>query len=113
MFVEMESINPEFPATDLVLIIGACDVVNPAAIDTEGTPISGMPILMAHRAKHVIGCNLDRKPGYSGIANPLYEKENFTMLLGDANKTIHQLLVSLNNGKPQKPATADYAQYRL
>jgi len=109
MLVEMENINPDFPATDLVLVIGACDVVNPAAIDVEGTPISGMPILMAHKAKHVVCCNFDHKPGYSGVENPLYEKGNTIMLPGDANKTVHQLLVSLTNGKLQKTAAATTA----
>ena len=105
MLVEMEDINPDFSATDLALIIGACDVVNTAAIDTTGTPISGMPILMAHNAKHVICCNLDSNPGYSGIENPLYERGNTTMLLGDAKQTVQQLLVSLKSGEPQKGAT--------
>ena len=104
MLVEMENINPDFPATDLALVIGACDVVNPAAIDVEGTPISGMPILMAHQAKNVICCNFDHKPGYSGVENPLYEKNNTTMLPGDASKTVHQLVVSLTKGKPKMKA---------
>ena len=71
MLVEMEVINPDFHVTDLVIVVGACDVVNPAAIKVEGTPISGMPILMAHEAKKVICCNFDRKPGYSGVDNTL------------------------------------------
>ena len=102
MLVEMEHINADFPNTDLALVIGACDVVNPAAIDIEGTPISGMPILMAHKAKHVICCNFDNKPGYSGVENPLYQKTNAIMLFGDANKSVHQLFVSLTNDKPEK-----------
>jgi len=103
MLIEMEAINPDFHSTDLALIVGACDVVNPAAIDVEGTPISGMPILMSHEAKNVVCCNFDRKPGYSGVENPLYEKNHTIMLPGDAKKTIHQLLLSLLNGNlPQK-----------
>jgi NAD(P) transhydrogenase subunit beta len=103
MLVEMEAVNPDFHATDLVLVIGACDVVNPAAIDVEGTPISGMPILMAHKAKTVVCCNFDQKPGYSGVENPLYEKSNTIMLTGDAKKTVHQLVVSLTGEKlPEK-----------
>jgi NAD/NADP transhydrogenase beta subunit len=97
MLVEMETINPDFQHTDLVLVVGACDVVNPAAIDVEGTPISGMPILMAHQAKHVVCCNFDEKPGYSGVDNPLYEKRNTIMLPGDAKKTVHQLLSTLTD----------------
>ncbi|WP_372683369.1 NAD(P)(+) transhydrogenase (Re/Si-specific) subunit beta [Desulfosarcina sp.] len=100
MLVEMETINPDFQHTDLVLVVGACDVVNPAAIDVEGTPISGMPILMAHQAKHVVCCNFDEKPGYSGVENPLYEKSNTIMLPGDAKKTVDQLLASLTDKQP-------------
>ena len=95
MLVEMDVINPDFHATDLVIVVGACDVVNPAAIKVEGTPISGMPILMAHEAKKVICCNFDRKPGYSGVDNPLYDQENTIFLEGDAKKTIQLLLQSL------------------
>ncbi len=95
MLVEMEEINPDFPTTDLVLVIGACDVVNPAAVQAEGTPISGMPILMAHQARRVVCCNFDSKPGYSGVANTLYEQDNTLLLEGDAQKTLHELLKAL------------------
>ncbi|MBF0301398.1 MAG: NAD(P)(+) transhydrogenase (Re/Si-specific) subunit beta, partial [Desulfamplus sp.] len=91
MLIEMEEINPEFDSTDIALIVGACDVVNPAAIEVEGTPISGMPILMAQNAKNVICCNFDEKPGYSGVENPLYHRENTLMLCGNAKETVHQL----------------------
>jgi len=67
---EMEEINAEFKETDLAIIVGACDVVNPAAMRVEGTPISGMPIMMVHEAKRVVVCNLDEKPGYSGVEKP-------------------------------------------
>ena len=105
MLVEMDAINPEFRTTDLVLVVGACDVVNPAAIDVSGTPISGMPILLTHEAKNVVCCNLDDKPGYSGVPNPLYEKSNTVMLPGDAKKTVHQLLDTLAGEKPEKGTT--------
>ena len=95
MLVEMDVINPEFRTTDLVLVVGACDVVNPAAIDVEGTPISGMPILLTHEAKNVVCCNYDDQPGYSGVPNPLYEKENTVLLPGDAQKTVQLLLDNL------------------
>jgi NAD(P) transhydrogenase subunit beta len=104
MLVEMETINPDFEHTDLVLVVGACDVVNPAAIDVEGTPISGMPILMAHQAKSVVCCNLDEKPGYSGVENPLYENRNTIMLPGDAKQTVRQLLASLTEKHPRETA---------
>ncbi len=95
MLYELEDVNPEFAQTDVVLVVGACDVVNPAAIQVEGTPISGMPILLAHHAKSVVVCNLDERPGYSGVQNPLYRKENTILLWGDAKKTIGQLTAQL------------------
>ncbi len=90
--IEMDDINPEFENTDLAIIVGACDVVNPAAITLKNTPISGMPILLAHMAKRVLVCNLDDKPGYSGIDNPLYKNEKVIMLLGDAKETLGKLI---------------------
>ncbi len=111
MLVEMDVINPDFHGTDLVIVVGACDVVNPAAIKVEGTPISGMPILMAHEAKKVICCNFDRKPGYSGVDNPLYDQENTIFLEGDAKKTIQLLLQSLvvDIPAPSPPPASDAA----
>jgi NAD(P) transhydrogenase subunit beta len=89
---EMETINPEFSSTDVALIVGACDVVNPSAIQAENTPISGMPILNAHEASQIIVCNLDTRPGYSGVENPLYEQENVILLLGNAKETLEKLI---------------------
>ncbi len=88
---EMDDVNRDFPDTDLVLVVGACDVVNPAAIHTPGTPLSGMPILMAHTARHVAVCNLDARPGYSGVENPLYRQSQTTLLFGDALETVQGL----------------------
>jgi len=93
--VEMDDINSEFKETDLVIVIGACDVVNPAAIDSTDTPISGMPILLANEAKAVIVCNLDEKPGYSGVENPLYDMPKTIKLFGDAKNTILRLIEAL------------------
>ncbi|MBN2021676.1 MAG: NAD(P)(+) transhydrogenase (Re/Si-specific) subunit beta [Pirellulales bacterium] len=93
---EMDEINPEFKETDLAVVIGACDVVNPAAALVENTPISGMPILLAEQAKHVIVCNLDDRPGYSGVDNPLYTNPNTILLLGDAKASVQRLLEALN-----------------
>lgn len=92
---EMDDINDLMATTDLVLVVGACDVVNPAAIDTADTPISGMPILRAHEAKCVVVCNLDARPGYSGVENPLYTLPNTILLLGDAKATITTLAAAL------------------
>lgn len=90
--VEMEEINEDFKNTDLVIVVGACDVVNPAATEQEGTPISGMPILKAHEAGNVIVCNLDTKPGYSGVPNTLYLQEKTVLLFGDARIRIQELI---------------------
>ena len=86
--VEIDDANRVFPETDLVLIVGACDVVNPAALDVEDTPLSGMPILQAHQARAIAVCNLDARPGYSGVDNPLYRAPNTLLLLGDALETV-------------------------
>ncbi len=94
---ELKDVEDQFPGTDVALIVGACDVVNPAAIETRDTPISGMPILRAHEARHVIVCNLDERPGYSGVPNPLYRYAKAVMLLGDAKATIIALCEALEN----------------
>lgn len=88
---DMADINDEFAETDVVVVIGACDVVNPAAMTVEGCPISGMPILHAHEAKRVIVCNLDSRPGYSGVENPLYESDRTVLLWGDAGDSVSEL----------------------
>ncbi len=77
------------------MIVGACDVVNSAAIEVEGTPISGMPILLAHEAKRVLICNLDSQPGYSGVDNPLYQDAKAILLLGDAKENLNRLIERL------------------
>ncbi len=92
---EMDDINPEFSETDVALIVGACDVVNPAAIEQEGTPISGMPILLANEASKVVVCNFDDKPGYSGVMNPLYAMPKTITLFGDAKESMGRLLEAL------------------
>jgi len=92
---EMDNINDDFKDTDIVIVIGANDVLNPAARDAEGTPIYGMPILNVDQAKHIIICNFDKNPGYAGVPNPLYEmKDKVTMLVGDAKKSLAELCAS-------------------
>ncbi|MFZ0614052.1 MAG: NAD(P)(+) transhydrogenase (Re/Si-specific) subunit beta [Desulfobacterales bacterium] len=93
--LEMDEVNPQFAETDVAMVFGACDVVNPAAMQREGTPISGMPILMAHDARKIIICNFDKNPGYSGVPNPLYDDAKTIMLLGDAKESAGTLLSSL------------------
>ena len=90
--LEMDEVNPRFPTTDLVLVVGANDVINPAAHSATGTPIYGMPILDVEAAKHIIICNYDRKPGYAGVENPLYENPKAILLLGDAQATLQSVL---------------------
>jgi NAD(P) transhydrogenase subunit beta len=92
---QLDEINASFKDTDLVLVVGACDVVNPAAIHVEGTPISGMPILLAHEAKSVVVCNLNDRPGYSGVANSLYRDPKVILLWGDAKASVSRLLDAL------------------
>ncbi|HNU73256.1 MAG TPA: NAD(P)(+) transhydrogenase (Re/Si-specific) subunit beta, partial [Deltaproteobacteria bacterium] len=93
--IEMEDINPEFADTDLALIMGACDVVNPAAAEVEDTPISGMPILLAHEARSIIVLNLDERPGYSGVPNTLYTNVRAILVFGDAKQNLQALLEGL------------------
>ncbi|WP_302616566.1 NAD(P)(+) transhydrogenase (Re/Si-specific) subunit beta [uncultured Desulfovibrio sp.] len=90
--LEMDVVNPMFADADLVIVVGANDVVNPAANTAEGTPIYGMPILEADKAKAVIICNYDQKPGYAGVDNPLYARPGVTLLLGDASASLDRLL---------------------
>ncbi|MDE5832492.1 MAG: NAD(P)(+) transhydrogenase (Re/Si-specific) subunit beta, partial [Desulfovibrio sp.] len=93
--LEMDVVNPKFKDTDLVIIVGANDVVNPAANTAEGTPIYGMPILDVDKAKDIIICNYDEKPGYAGVENPLYSRPGVIMELGDAAKSLDELLEAL------------------
>ena len=93
---EMDDINDEFADCDACIVIGANDVMNPAARDTVDTPISGMPILNVDQAPEIIIFNYDLKPGYAGVENPIYEKEEgVSLLLGNAADTLQQLLESL------------------
>jgi NAD(P) transhydrogenase subunit beta len=94
---EMDEINPEFSRSDVALVVGACDVVNPAARTAPNTPISGMPILQVSEAAHVVVCNLDERPGYSGVPNPLYRDPKTVLLLGDAKASLQQLLTALGS----------------
>ena len=89
---DLEAINPELPRTDLVIVVGACDVVNPAANTAEGTPIYGMPVLNVEEASNVIICNMDANPGYSGVENPLYSRKHVLPLWGDAAESLRYLI---------------------
>ena len=89
---QMEDINDDFKAADVTLVIGANDVMNPAANTAEGTPIYGMPVLNVGDCKNVIICNFDLNPGYAGVPNPLYERtEGVALLIGDAKESLNKL----------------------
>jgi NAD(P) transhydrogenase subunit beta len=93
--LEMEEINDDFPSTDVVIIIGANDIVNPAAQDDPGSPIAGMPVLEVWKARHVFVCKRGKGTGYSGIENPLFFKDNTRMFYGDAKASMDALLKEL------------------
>jgi H+-translocating NAD(P) transhydrogenase subunit beta len=89
--VEMDRINPDFPNTDAVIVVGANDVVNPAAIDSKSSPIYGMPILEVYQARTVFVIKRSLGSGYAGIKNELFERPNTMMIYGDAKKVLQDL----------------------
>ena len=93
--LEMDIVNPMFAEADLVLVVGANDVINPAAMEAKDTPIYGMPILRVDEARRVIICNYDDKPGYAGVDNTLYRREGVILLQGDAAHTLEQLIAMM------------------
>ena len=90
--LEMDEINEDFPSTDVVIVIGSNDIVNPAAQDDPNSPIAGMPVLEVWKAKQVFVSKRGQGTGYSGIENPLFFKENTRMFYGDAKKSLDELL---------------------
>jgi len=96
--VEMDEINPEMPQTDVALVLGANDVVNPAARYNKGTPIYGMPIIDADKAKTVLAVKRSKKPGFAGIDNELYVQDNTWMLFGDAKAVLSDLVKQFGSG---------------
>jgi NAD(P) transhydrogenase subunit beta len=93
--LEMEEINEDFPHTDVVLVIGANDIVNPGALDDPSSPIYGMPVLEAWKAGITIVMKRGMASGYAGVDNPLFYKENNRMLFGDARKNVDAILNGL------------------
>ena len=97
---EMQAIDGDFKDTDMAIVIGANDVINPAANTAEGTPIYGMPVLSVADARHILILNFDLKPGYAGVENPLYAEaaageEHVIVVLGDAKDSLNKLLALL------------------
>ena len=90
--MEMDEINDDFPNTDVAIVIGSNDIVNPAAQDDPNSPIAGMPVLECWKAKHVFVSKRGQGTGYSGIENPLFFKENTRMFYGDAKASLDKLL---------------------
>ena len=105
---EMDAINDDFKNTDAVIVIGANDVLNPAARDAVDTPIYGMPVLNVDQAKEIFICNFDLNPGYAGVDNPLYKKESGVhLLLGDAKESVSRLISMLDSKPVQSSDSRD------
>ena len=94
--LEMDEINSDLPDTDVVIILGANDIVNPAAEEDPNSPIAGMPVLQVWKAKQVFISKRGQGRGYSGIENPLFFKENSRMVYGDAKKSLDSILQYIN-----------------
>ncbi len=93
--LEMDEINDDFADTDVVLVIGANDTVNPAALEDPGSPIAGMPVLHVWEAKNVIVFKRSMATGYAGVQNPLFFRDNTSMLFGDAKQRVEDILQAL------------------
>jgi NAD(P) transhydrogenase subunit beta len=94
---EMDEINPELPQTDVALVIGANDIVNPGALDDRSSPIYGMPVLEVWKAKTSIVMKRSMASGYAGVENPLFFRDNTRMLFGDAKKNVDAILTELRS----------------
>jgi NAD(P) transhydrogenase subunit beta len=98
--LEMDEINDDFAGTSVVLVIGANDTVNPAAMDDPASPIAGMPVLRAWEAEHVVIFKRSMASGYAGVHNPLFFRENSSMLFGDAKASVENILRALGERSP-------------
>jgi NAD(P) transhydrogenase subunit beta len=95
--MEMDQINPDFKNADVSLVLGANDVVNPAALDEPSSPIYGMPILNVHESRSVMVVKRSLSPGFAGIKNPLFERDNALMIFGDAKQVLQDLIRELRD----------------
>jgi NAD(P) transhydrogenase subunit beta len=93
--LEMDEINEDLASTNVVLVIGANDTVNPAATENPSSPIAGMPVLKVWEAENVIVFKRSMASGYAGVANPLFYKPNAKMLFGDAKDKVNDILKAL------------------
>jgi NAD(P) transhydrogenase subunit beta len=93
--LEMDEINADFPSTDVVLVIGANDTVNPAAAEDPTSPIAGMPVLEVWNAKDVVVFKRSMAAGYAGVQNPLFFRDNSSMLFGDAKERVEDIIKAL------------------
>src|SRR5690606_19956189 len=93
--LEMDEINDDLSGTDVVLVIGANDTVNPSALDDPASPIAGMPVLKVWEAGQVIVFKRSMAPGYAGVQNPLFFRDNTAMLFGDAREQVEQIVTAL------------------
>jgi NAD(P) transhydrogenase subunit beta len=95
--VEMDDINPNMPNTDVVVVIGANDVVNPAALDDPASPIYGMPIINAHEAENVVVMKRGMGKGYAAIENFLFYADNTRMFFGSAKDSLQKLVAEIKS----------------
>ena len=111
--LEMDEINDDLAATDVVLVIGANDTVNPAAAQDPGSPIAGMPVLRVWEARDVVVFKRSMAAGYAGVRNPLFFRDNPQMLFGDAGNKVEEIVVALTRARsaalPPKPASRPLA----